>query len=470
MALRTYQIKQLANVLDELLVGGNISHLIQISESAFSFHFSKGGRLVFDLDNADPSLYLSRSIGEMPTLNSLFSTTLRKEVSNAFVLSVSTVNSDRIIDIELECTNQIFEKVTRHLIAELLPSKTNLILVDENNVVLGSMKTKPLGEPRPVFRGIAYTAPEKNDFVSSIQEQPFNFNSYCEEREEKESKLLEKRKKDRFSKLYKYAETKLKGAKKKIKAISNDLVLAKEHMNDGQYGDFIYMNMDSIDLSKGMMDYYGEEVALDKSKSLVKNAEAFYKRQKKSKSTYKMGEENLEKAKKELKDAELLSEICKSADEDVLGDLMNELGLAKEIRQSKKNQKKDTILSKESYPYVVKDGNTVYLFGKSARQNDFLTFAYATAKKHTWMHLNAHTGCHLVIRKEDASNDELLLGAELCCLCSKLSDGEVMYCLRKDVRKGNVPGQAIVPQYKTIYIKNISKKAKDLFASASKLD
>ena len=110
-----------------------------------------------------------------------------------------------------------------------------------------------------------------------------------------------------------------------------------------------------------------------------------------------------------------------------------------------------------------------YLFGKNAKQNDFLSFAYATNKDYLWLHVKEAHGAHLIIQKENPSDQEIGMGCQIALLASKKEDGEVMYCPKKNVRRGNVPGQALVKEYRSATFRKIDPKARQAFLEAKKV-
>ncbi len=75
-----------------------------------------------------------------------------------------------------------------------------------------------------------------------------------------------------------------------------------------------------------------------------------------------------------------------------------------------------------------------------------------------------------MIRKDNPNKEEILLASEIALLGSDKSDGDVMMAERKNVYKGNVPGQAIVRQYETIHLKKVRPESAKLFIEAIKLN
>ena len=79
-----------------------------------------------------------------------------------------------------------------------------------------------------------------------------------------------------------------------------------------------------------------------------------------------------------------------------------------------------------------------------------------------------NSGSHVIIKKDDPSEEEINIAASIALLNSKQEEGEVMMAFRKDVRKGSVPGQAVVKTFKPLRLNRIDSKVKDLLKSAKK--
>ena len=466
MALRRNEIKPYAEFLNEELSSRHIGKLCLFSGSVYSFSLSRGGKLVFVLTGGDPYVYISPSFLEGNSLSSPFASFLRKSLSNALIESVSQYNDDRILDFALTSLNEVFKPVKLHLLFELLPTHPNLILLDEKGRILSAHKTSSLLDKRAICHGLTYLPPEASAMKLEQETTCFSapsFNAHCLE---KENLLCEKRKKERFAHLFKYLKTREKALSRKIKQIEEDQEEAKAHLEDGRYGGYIYTNYSSLPQKGQSLVFEGKEIPLDPRKNLAQNADAFYKRAKKAKTAIEKEEENKKKAIKEKEQISSLLGLLDNADESFLLLSEKEYGLNK---VEKKGVSATELSSSSLLPYEVKVDGVSYVFGKNAKQNDFLSFAYLTNKSYLWLHVKGDHGAHLIIKKEDPSGEVISLGCELALLASKKEDGEVMYCPRKNVKRGNVPGQAIVSEYRSATFKRISAKAKNAFLTAQKV-
>lgn len=463
MSLKVDQLRQLALLLKQELSGSRLSKIIQYDDATFVMANSGGGRLVFCCDSADPFVYLSPSPFQVTSFASNLSALLRKRLANAIIDTVEIVNDDRVLAFRLTAVNDVYQEERLSLIAELIPTKANLVLLDEENKVLGALRPNSIEDARPLFRGIAYEPPLTHAFANS-QPLPFDYRSYTAECIGKEAALEQRRKKSKYHALFAYLAAKTKSAKRKIASIEQDIAKAQEHLQDGDYGNFIFTNLDHIDPSSGFMDYYGTPIALDKRRSPSGNAEAFFKRAKKAKATVRLGEDNLRKAQKELAEFAQASKLLALASEEALEAYNKQYGLDKIA-----SDKPSPLTDGASLPFVATSAGVSYLFGKTAKQNDCLSFLLATSKTRIWVHVKGNRGAHLIIRKDDPSDKEIERGCEIALLASNLSMGEVMYTPHVNVRRGSVPGQAIVKEYRSAYIRAISPEAVEAFAAAKKV-
>jgi predicted ribosome quality control (RQC) complex YloA/Tae2 family protein len=226
--------------------------------------------------------------------------------------------------------------------------------------------------------------------------------------------------------------------------------------------------MDSIPPKASSFVYEGEEIKLDPSRSAAENANAYYKRAKKAKMTLKQVDISKEKASKELEEITSSLTQLEHADEAGLEMMAKELDMAIVNQAKKKGAHEWRGLSVSSLPYYVEYEGTKILYGKTSKHNDCLTFLFETAKDHLWFHVMGNSGSHVIIKKDDPTEEEINLAASIALLNSKQEEGEVMMAYRKDVRKGSVPGQAVVKTFKTLRLNNIDLKARDLLESAKR--
>lgn len=466
-ALTKKDLEIYASYLDKNLKGRHLSSPVLYTEKVFFFRLSgsPNSRFVIALDEEAPRLYMANEGASATSVGSHFFDQFKKELINPYIESVELVGEDRIIKMNLIVINSVFKEEKINLYLELFPHHPNMIITDKENKIILAYKQSNINDERPIVRGLIYETPKPNGFV--LKESDFDPSSYEKQCYEEEEALSKKRKANKFLPIIRSLKNRKKLLERKLLSLDKDVEEAKTHLDDGQYGDAIYMCLDDIAPKATSFEYEGMVIKLDPSRNPSENAAMYYKKAKKAKATIKASIENKEKTIKELEDVTSSLAQLENADEAGLELLAKELDLFKDPKKKKGNENWKG-LGSDSLPYFVDYKGTKILYGKSSKQNDCLTFLFGTSKNHLWLHIMGDSGSHVIIKKDEPTDKEITIACEVALINSHREDGEVMVALRKDVRKGNVPGQAIVKTFKTIRINKVSKEAKDLVATATK--
>lgn len=258
-----------------------------------------------------------------------------------------------------------------------------------------------------------------------------------------------------------------------IERCQKKIVMHKEHIRSAQdrdkykmYGDLLTANLYRIkygDKSVSVQNYYSEsgekiEIPLKADISPSQNAQRFYKRYNKAKTTEKFASEQLEIAENEKYYLESVADALENADtpvelDEIRQELMTEGYIAKQNNAKKKQQKKS-----EPIKIISVDGYEI-LIGRNNRQNDELTLksAYSTD---LWFHTKEIPGSHTIIRTRgtgEAPETTMMQAAKLAAYYSKARNSSkvpVDYTLIKNVKKPNgaKPGMVIYDRYNTVYV------------------
>lgn len=448
------------------LIGKHLSGITLLEENALAFRPSGKGakKFVIDLENENPLVYYGNDPIEVNSIPSSFFEALKREIPNPYVQDISLLNDDRILVFDLVVINKVFKEERRFMVLELFPAKANLLILDESHKILLVFRPKGYESKRPLMKGLLYEPP-RNIVIRGEDASPsFDIKCYLTDAERLEKELLEKRKKDKFAPFFKEYKRQIKRAERKIDAIEKDIEEAKKHLDDGRHGDAIYMCYGEIPAKASSFNYEGENITLDKSLSLSANAERYYKKAKKAKETLERGKTNLEKANLEKEDAKAALYQLEQSDEASLERFALEHHLF-----AKKDVSKNKEFGSAALPYYVTYQGVKILFGKNARQNDTLSFLLETSKNHLWFHINKEKGSHVLLKTDTPNEDEIRMASELALLLSGKEDGEVQMTLHKNIRKGSVPGQVLLREFKVINVKNVSEEAKKLLLEAKKV-
>ena len=210
------------------------------------------------------------------------------------------------------------------------------------------------------------------------------------------------------------------------------------------------------------MDYYGETIPLDPTLSLSKNAERFFKRGKKAKAALNYAKARYSQTKQELSEAEQFLQVLLACEEEDLERYEKEFHLSRK-------EEKNPLMDQAFLPSEVLYGGVRYVFGRNARQNDFLGTLFSKKGECLFLHVKLGHGAHLIIDKENPTDKEVEVGCCLALLASHQEMGEVMIAKKKDVRKGTSIGQAVVKAYTSALIRKIDPSIQNAFEGSKKI-
>ncbi|MBQ4255741.1 MAG: NFACT family protein [Bacilli bacterium] len=463
MRISSFEWKLYSSSLSDELIGNRVSKICHFDNGVFSLCLSNGKTMLLVLNGEQPRVYVSPNSFSSASLNSSLATAMRKNLSNAKIEDLEILNEDSILSIKMAGTNDIFQPVSFFLVAELIPFKGNLILLDDGKKVLASLYSASLDSPRPLFHGLSYQTPA-NTGAPTLKRDPIPFDEMVESWLKEEDSIREKRKNGLYASVFAKAKKNIKTLENRLKAIDGDITAAEKHLLDAEYGNFIYTVIDEIDPRLGYFDYYGEKIPLNENYSAAKNAEIFFKRYKKAKATIGLAKERKAKTLEELEEAKSFLRILNLSSEEDLMRYSKDLGTL-ETKGSQANYHQSTSF----FPHECFVDGVRYVFGKNARQNDFLGTMFSRQGELVWLHVKYGHGAHLIIDKANPSNKEIEIGCEIALLASNLSAGEVMMAKKKEVKKGSVIGQAVLKSYTSATIKSISSKSLEAYKSERKV-
>lgn len=268
----------------------------------------------------------------------------------------------------------------------------------------------------------------------------------------------------RFNDKAKSVSTIIKNAvsrtEKKLAAQRQSVLEAENREQYRQFGDLIIANL--WQLKKGdnnlhctnFYDGNNVDVPLDATLSPQQNAQAYYKKYRKLKSSVEHNSKLIEENQQLLNYLQTIKQnmhYCTEADD--LLQIREELASLGLIREKTK-QKKETPMTPLHYKV---DGHDVFV-GKNNLQNSFVTFKLARTED-LWLHTQKIHSSHVVIVKGESeiSSQTILTVAEICAFFSQAADGTkipVDYTEKRNVKRpnGSKPGFAVYEVYKTVIV------------------
>lgn len=273
------------------------------------------------------------------------------------------------------------------------------------------------------------------------------------------------------SDLYKVLNNSIERCSKKLAIQQETLRDVADREKLKLYGELITANIYAIpknSKSVSLLNYYSEtgeyiDVPLDPTLLPQENAQRFFKKYSKAKSTYTYTTKQLEDSQKELQYLESVLQLLENCTalremDEVRQELAEQGYMTLRKKNSGKNKpsKKPAAMS-EALRFKSTDGFDIFV-GKNNMQNDYLTLKMAQSND-IWMHTKEIPGSHVIIRRNgrDIPDRTLEEAAVLAAWHSKArmsGNVSVDYTAVKNVNKpsGAKPGMVIYVNYKTAVV------------------
>lgn len=167
--------------LNSLIINGKINKIYQPTknEIVLDIYNKKKFMLNICIDSSNCRINLTNHLKENPKQAPNFCMLLRKYLISSKILSINTYGLDRIVIITLENYNELNDLVQFKLIIELMGKHSNIILVNENNIIIDSLRHISSEHAlRNILPANPYVFPDsdkldllkisKNDFINEI--------------------------------------------------------------------------------------------------------------------------------------------------------------------------------------------------------------------------------------------------------------------------------------------------------------
>lgn len=264
--------------------------------------------------------------------------------------------------------------------------------------------------------------------------------------------------------MVKLLKNQIERCEKKLAQQEEDLAGAARMEEYRVMGELINANLWQI--QKGMPEvtvenFYDENggtltIPMDVTLTPVQNAQRWFKKYDKARTTRKIAAEQKELTLQELDYLEgTLLDVGKCVGESELEEIRQELVRAGYIRKAPARRQQKALPKSKPYHYRSSDGIDIFV-GKNSVQNDRLTGEARPGE--TWLHAKDMPGSHVIIRKEaDIPKSTLLEAAILAAWYSKgqrSSGVPIDYTLRRYVKKpgGAAPGKVIYTNQRTLFM------------------
>jgi len=170
----------LGNELNQDLQMGRIQKIYQLTKTDFLLLIranSKNLQLMISLSTSLTRIHLTKFHVDRPDNPGGFCMLLRKYIEGGVILKISTIESDRMMDILIQNTNEMGETKDFHLIMEIMGRYANLIVADDQFVIIDAYKhISPFEDSnRTILKGAAYVVPEDDRINPNDLEKALSF-------------------------------------------------------------------------------------------------------------------------------------------------------------------------------------------------------------------------------------------------------------------------------------------------------
>ena len=467
-------LEDLSAVLAEMApvcIGGFIQKIQQPTPDTIILFLRRPGRslsMLLSAHSRDGRLHLlSQKVANTPTPPS-FCQYLRAHLQGARILRLTQTPDDRIVWFELKKGEG-----TCFLVVALVGRSANIFVLDEQATVLRALKPgrqivgqpftlAPCPKPTDLCResftpthdadGIHFPVSERIQASHAISER----NAWIEDQRHQQIVHLRKH---------------VKKLERRILKLTRDFEKVSAYREYGRYGELLKSHVSA--LRKGqkyitLVDYFDERLPeltlpLDPEKDGPANLKDYFAKHGKFTGAQKNLGPRLEQANSELAKSReelhaLESGIMTDQSESEPGQEPLAQPASSASLEKAQRSKPKTSIAVPYRQFSSQEGHAI-LVGKTAKDNDAVTFK-AAKPDDLWLHARGTPGSHVVIKlekKQQVPPETLKDAATLALFYSDLrksGKGEVIYTLRKNVRKpkGAKPGSVTVTQEKSLWV------------------
>ncbi len=410
--------------------------------------------------NIDPKFYhicfasdenIEKRLINLPAKPPMFCMLLRKYLNNARIAKVIQPDSERILELYFETYNEIGDKIYLCLAIELMGKYSNVILYNyDTNIILGCAHNvgAEKSSVREVYGTIPYTYPPKQS-VNNFEFKRYGFLEYCNKFNIYEGRNVNSVidnyysyliGKNKFKELKNRYITEIQHRLKKCEKSLNEMSIQIKKNSDADkyrlYGDLVMSNLYTLKDFSDSVEVYDYEnnkyisIKLDNLKTLKENANKFYKKYNKLKTSNIKLMQLTEEAR--LKKDYLENLLYSIYSSDKISDLKE---LSDEIESDKPIEKYDK--SSVSPLKIKLENETIIYIGKNNKQNDYIVSKLASDED-LWFHTKDCPGSHVLLKTQNVTNKLILECANLAKKYSSASNSSkigVIYTKAKYLRK-----------------------------------
>ena len=261
--MKLSHLKQITQYLKQFK---KISAIHRVSDTTLKIVFDKNDNIYFNMQRSNSSIFKCKSYPRSKVYNAPFDVVVAKRFNRSNILGIELLNSDKIIRFKTSIASAYKEEMT-YLQIEFTGKYTNIIILDEQNIVLEALRhvdlfssfrevrsgQKLLDVPPAPFVAKEYPLEDVEDFLYGVYKK-------------EQSSRLDSLKTQKISLLNK----KLKKLQKLYNSLDDEKSLEKEAIESEHYGNLVLSNIHNIKpyaKSLELDDYDGTKVSIQLPKA-----------------------------------------------------------------------------------------------------------------------------------------------------------------------------------------------------------
>ena len=143
MALDGIVLGSIVKELKDSLIGGRIDKIYQIEKEEILLSVRCPGsayKVLLSANSSYPRIHLSTLSKNSEQTPPMFCMLLRKHLGGGKVVDITQPDNERIVNIQIEATNELGDKEVKTLIIEIMGRHSNIILTKEDGTIIDSIK------------------------------------------------------------------------------------------------------------------------------------------------------------------------------------------------------------------------------------------------------------------------------------------------------------------------------------------
>lgn len=398
------KLSHLKQILTYLKNFQKISAIHRVSDTIVKVVFDKRDDIYFNMTRSNSSIFKCEEYPRSKVYNAPFDVIIAKRFNRCNILDIELVNDDKILRFKTAMASAYKEEIT-YLQIEFTGKYTNIIILDEKNIVLEALRhvdlfssfrevrvgQKLLDVPKAPFVAKEYPLENVEEFLYGVYDREQNAQ-------------LTNLKKQKVASLNK----KLKKLQKLYEKLDSQESLESEAEKAQHYGNLILSNVENIkpyETKLLLKDYDGTEFTIVLNKpypTAFMMSDMFFNKSKKAKQRAKHLHIEEESLRSKIEHLKLFIHTVNSAKD-----------VAKIELLFPKRQQNKRIKTDDSVEIFWIEGYKVQL-GKNERGN--VTVLKNAKAKDIWLHLRDQPSCHVIITTDKQNLPEKIIksAARLC--------------------------------------------------------